>query len=94
MRARRLGGAAALCCIAGLAIGATPALGAANVIYSPSSGGSTFVVIGEADDEQISVTVNDNLITIADAGTGGITTADPDCAIAGGGTVNCPLDPA
>src|SRR5688572_11280381 len=76
-----------------LAVAAAPAVAASTVTYFPSSFASFISVIGEANDDQISVEVaGGSIITISDSGTGGITTADPDCANVGG-TVQCPLDP-
>src|SRR4051794_25976234 len=45
------------------------------------------------DADAINVSVAGNTITISDTGTGGVTTADPDCAVVNATTVTCPLDP-
>jgi Ca2+-binding RTX toxin-like protein len=83
---------AALALLAWLAAGAEPALAASSVDYTPSRDGSTLLVTGEDDDDVVSISVEGNTVTIADTGTGGISTADADCANAGG-AVTCPLDP-
>ena len=75
-----------------LAMTAAPAGAASTVSYNPSAFGSSFNIAGEANDDQITIAVSDNTVTISDVGTGGITTADADCANVAG-TVQCPLDP-
>jgi Ca2+-binding RTX toxin-like protein len=75
-----------------LAISAAPAWAASAVTYNPSAFGSSLNIAGEANDDQIGIDVTGNIIRVTDTGTGGITTADADCANVGGG-VECPLDP-
>ena len=64
--ARRFGGAAALWPRRAWLSPPRPRSAHRTSIYSPSSIGSTFVVIGEADDDLISISVDGNTISIAD----------------------------
>ena len=83
MKARvRLRAAAvtAICALGALAVSAAPASAASTVTYNPSPFGSNFSVAGEANDDAVTISLADGLFTISDAGTGGITTADADCA--------------
>jgi Ca2+-binding RTX toxin-like protein len=67
---------------------------ATNVTYNPGPDESSMAIDDATNDADIiNVSVAGNTITITDTGTGGITTADPDCAIVNANTVTCPLDP-
>ena len=88
---RRTAGAVVLFTFAWLVAGAASAFAASSVEYTPSREGSTLLVLGEADDDLVSFSVEGNTVTIRDEGTGGIATADADCANVGG-AVTCPLD--
>jgi Ca2+-binding RTX toxin-like protein len=89
---RRAAGAGLLCSVAALALAAGSASAATTVTYSPSSSGSFINIVGEPDDDLVAVFVDGNTLTIADTGTGGITTADADCSNVAG-VVACPVDP-
>ncbi len=80
----------------GLALGyAGTASAATTVTLNAGSFGSTLVIDDATNDaDAITVAESGGTITITDTGTGGITTADPDCAIVNAQTVTCPLDPA
>ncbi len=78
--------------IGGLLLAAPSAGAATEVLYFPNEGGTSIQVDGEANDDAIAITLADNTITIADTGTGGITTVAPECATAGATAVTCPLD--
>ena len=59
-----------------------------------NSGGSELVLADATNDaDAITISESGGTITITDTGTGGITTADPDCAVVNAQTVTCPRDP-
>ena len=76
-----------------LACGAGSASAASSVqmVFNPSI--SQLVIIGEADDDVIGVSVSGGTITITDTGTGGITTPAGPCTAIPTTTVTCPLTP-
>jgi Ca2+-binding RTX toxin-like protein len=88
LRAALVGGGCAL----GIAVAPAAASAASTVSYTPSPGGSSLGVSGEANQDNVAIFVDANTVTIADSGPGGITTADTDCSNVAG-VVACPLDP-
>ena len=93
MPVRRLQLAAVGLVAASALIGAASASAATNVIYAAGPGGNVLVVNGEADTDQIAISLSGNTITITDQGPGGIgTSSAPTCTPVNPTTVTCPLD--
>ena len=90
---RIVGRACALAVAATLIGGAGQALAASSVIFVPGAEESTVAIGGEMDDDKIAVSVDGGTVTITDGGTGGISTAGPQCTPVNPTTVTCPLDP-
>jgi hypothetical protein len=75
-------------------VGVAPALAATNVNLAAQSDSSRLTINDATNDaDAITVSESGGTITITDTGTGGIATADPDCALVNATTVTCPLDP-
>jgi Ca2+-binding RTX toxin-like protein len=86
--------AAALAAASMLALLTPSALAATDIEFNGSTFTSEIRITDLTDDaDAIAISVAGNTITIVDTGTGGITTADPDCEAVNPETVTCPLDP-
>jgi Ca2+-binding RTX toxin-like protein len=83
------------CALAVLLGAVVPSALAATQVNLSTGSTQTGLTIADAtnDDDAITVSVSGNTVTTTDTGTGGATTADPDCAIVNATTVTCPLDP-
>ena len=90
---RIVGRACALAVAVTLIGGAGQALAASSVTFLPAGGESAILISGEPDDDKVAVSVAGGTVTITDGGTGGITTASPECTPVNPTTVTCPLDP-
>ena len=77
-----------------LALGAAQAFAATNIVLDADPESSTLEIDDQTnDDDVVNVSESSGTITITDTGTGGITTADTDCALVNATTVTCPVDP-